>query len=166
MGHGEHKFILDAVNFVDGAGTTVYVASRESVLHENYTILQGENKLLFMQHKMSLNGFAFELQDASGAVVGTLHSQGERGQLPRYWFTDSQGDTQAVLVWQQGAMKFALTDQSSSQVYAEGSVVLPGGFGDLKAMVHKRYSLSIPSGSPLPTPVVLAFCVAIAGMPV
>jgi len=166
MSHGEHKLILGQVDFVDGTGSPAYRASRESALHENYTVFKGDTILLLMKHKMKLGGYSFELQDGSGNSVGELHCKESRGELAKYWYMDPGGDTRAVLNWEQGWVKFALSDLSLTQVYAECKVQLPGGFAaDLKAMTHRRYTLSVPNGSPLPIPIILAFCVVAAHIP-
>jgi len=163
--HGEHKLILGQVDFVDGTGTPAYRATRESALHENYTIFEGDAVLLLMKHKMKLGGYSFELQDGSGISVGELHCKITKGQLAKYWYTDPGGDTRAVLNWEQGWLRFVLSDLSLSQVYAECTAQLPGGLAaDLKTMTHRRYTLSVPSSSPLPMPIVLAFCVTAAHM--
>ena len=166
MSHGEHKLILGQVDFVDGTGSPAYKATRESALHENYTIFKGDTILLLMKHKMKLGGYSFELEDGSGNSVGELHCKIRKGHLADYWYTDQGGDTKAALNWEQGWLKFTLSDLSHSQVYAECTAQLPGGLAaDLKAMTHMRYTLSVPSGSALPMSIVLAFCVTAAHMP-
>jgi hypothetical protein len=169
MSHGDHKFILGSVDFQDESGQVVYTASRESALHENYTLTQGESKLLFMKHKMHLNGYSFEMQDGSGAPAGEVHCQftGTKGQLPKYWYTDPQGNPQAAIVWEEGTIRFTICDPNSTQVFARVSAELPGGIiGDLKALNHGRFMVSIVEGGSLPLAAVLAFCVTIADMPV
>ncbi len=166
--HGQHKFILGSVDFVDETGAPVYTASRESALHENYTITQADSKVCFMKHKLHLGGYSFELQDGSGTAIGVLRCESrKRGVIPKYWFEDRRGDTQAILTWEEGAMAFAISDLGQSQTYAEAVANLPGGIrADLEAMGHHRFTLSVPDGSALPIAIVLAFCVAVANMPV
>jgi hypothetical protein len=169
LSHGDHKFILGSVDFQDESGRTIYTASRESALHENYTLTQGEGKLLLMKHKVHLNGYSFEMQDGSGAPAGEIHCQftGTKGQLPKYWYTDPQGNSQAAIIWEAGTIRFAICDPNSNQVYAQLSAELPGGvMGDLKALNYRRFTVSIVEGASLPLTAVLAFCVTIADMPV
>jgi len=164
---GDHKFMLGEVDFVAADGATAYSATRESVLHENYTLLKNDVKQAFMKHMLAMGGFSFEVQDASGQPMGVLRCKTDsaRHQLPSYWFEDTQGNTIATLAWEQGTMRFAISNLEMTQVYAEGLLELPGGVkGDLKAMLHKVYTLSIQQSSPLPSVVVLAFCVAIANI--
>ena len=167
MSHGDHKFILGSVDFQDEAGQVVYTASRESALHENYTLTQGEGKLLFMKRKMHLNGYSFEMQDGLGAPAGEIHCQFTgKGRLPKYWFTDPQGNSQVAIVWEEGAIRFVICDPNSTQVFAQVSADLPGGImGDLKALSHRQFMVSIIEGTSLPLPVVLALCVTATNMP-
>ena len=166
--HGDHKFILSEVDFQDESGSVAYTASRESTLHENYTISHGETRLLYMRRKTHLNGYSFELQDGSGGAAGEVrcHFTNRKGQPPEYSYTDLQGNPRAAIVWERGTLNFAICDPASAQVFALASAVLPGGAkGDLKALIHGQHRISIAEGTPLPLPVVLAFCVTVADMP-
>jgi len=167
--HGGHKFVMGSVDFQDESGRVVFTASRKSALHEDYTITEGESKLLFMQHKAHLNGYSFEMQDGSGAPAGEIHCKftGRKGQLPEYWYTDPTGNSLAGIAWVEGTIRFVICDQGSTQVFAQISAELPGGIvGDLKALTNRRFIASIVEGTSLPLPVVLAFCVTVADMPV
>jgi hypothetical protein len=169
MSHGDHKFILGSVDFQDESGRVVYTASRESALHQNYTLTQGESRFLFMKHKLHLSGYTFEMQDGSGAPAGEIHCRftGRKGQLPEYWYTDPQGNSQAAIAWEEGTIRFVIGDPNSTRVFATVSAELPGGvMGDLKALSKRRFMVSAVEGTSLPLPVVLAFCVTIADMPV
>ena len=165
LNKGEHKFILGELDFMDDVGKKVYHATRESALHENYTIFQGENKLAFMKHKIHLGGYSFEVQDGSGVAVGELHCKLHKGRVGEYWYTDQQDNIQAVVSWE-GVLKFTLSDPGFSRIYAEASLDLPGGIiGDLKALGNRQSTVFIPYSSALPLSVILSFCVAIANMP-
>jgi hypothetical protein len=169
MSHGDHQFILGSVDFQDDSGHVVYTASRESALHQNYTITEGGSRLLFMKHKAHLNGYSFEMQDGSGAPAGEIHCKftGRKGQLPEYWYSDPQGNSQAGIAWVEGTIRFVICDQGSTRTFAQISAELPGGIvGDLKALTNRRFTASIAEGTSIPLPVVLAFCVTVADMPV
>ena len=151
---------------MDESGRKAFTASRESALHENYTILEDGDRLAFMKHRLQLGGLSYEIQDASGNTTGVLHCKLRKGALPEYWYEDAQGNTLANLVWEERTTKFSISDPHLSQPFAEASLELPGGMvGDLKALVHKTYSLSIYPSSTLPLFVTLAFCVAVADIP-
>lgn len=166
--HGDHKFILGSVDFQDESGKTVYSASRESALHENYILFQGETKLLNMKHKTHINAASYELLEVSGAPLGEIRCQYShwQGQLPSISYTDPQGNPHAVVVWERRTFDFAITDPTSAEVFARASASLPGGAkGDLKALIRMQHRISVADGASLPLTVVLAFCVAIACLP-
>lgn len=166
--HGDHKFIMGSVDFKDGSGTVTYSASRESTLHQNYTILQGQKKIIYMKHKTHMNAVSYELQDGSGAPLGELRCQFShwQGQLPKFSYADPQGNPRAAVVWEERSFDFAIADPVSGQVFAQARGELPGGLkGDLKALIRQDHTISIAEGTSLPLPIVLAFCVAIAYMP-
>lgn len=168
LSHGGHKFILGSVDFQDESGNVVYSATRESALHENYTIVQGETTLLHMRHKTHFNAYSFELQDASGAPIGEIqcHFTRMKGQLPSYSYTDQQGNQKAVVAWEQRTLRYAICDPASALVFAQASVEFPGGaMADLKALVHGRGRMAVAEGSPLALPILLAFGVTLANMP-
>lgn len=168
LAHGDHKFVMGSVDFQDESGKVVYSASRESALHENYTVFEGETKLLYMKHKTHLNASTFELQDGSGAPLGELRCKYSRwqGQLPEFSYADPEGNSRAAVVWERRTFSFAIADPTSAQVFAQASSDVPGGVtGDLRALIRQRHRISIADGTSLPLTVVLAFCVAIAYMP-
>ena len=104
--HGEHKFILGEVDFTDESGQVVYSGSRESTLHENYTLTSEGRKLLFMKHKIHIGGFALEMQDDSGSPMGEIfcttpgQERARKGVLPQYSYKDAQGNPQVVVTWE------------------------------------------------------------------
>ncbi len=72
MGTGAHKHMLTDVYLRDPSGKVLLVARRQSILHQDYTIVDGnENVMGFIESKGHLTHTSLNLQDANHNVQGS-----------------------------------------------------------------------------------------------
>lgn len=160
---GAHKHILTDVYLRDSTGKTVLVAKRDSMLHQNYTMVDGsETTAGYIEEKTHLTHRSFTVQDANHVPIGSVNIsnlQSGRGS-PRSWLEDPSGNRLADVVLTMGVGSFSVTKVDGLTVF-QATATLGGGIRqDLEALSRRSYSIQVGDPS-FPLPLVLAVLTAL-----
>jgi hypothetical protein len=150
MGPGIHKHILTDVFLKDASGKLVLAAKRQSLLHENYSIVAADESVVgFIEHKMHLTHASFSVQDANHNATCTVqvsNVQREhygRAMPPNCWLEDAGGNRLGSVSFMNGLAGFSAVRPDGSGIFDAG---LAGGVGlreMLSAMEHRTYTITL-----------------------
>ncbi len=153
MGPGAHKHMPTDVYLRDPQGKQLLVARRQSLLHRNYTIVDGSEATTgFIEEKTHLTHRTFTVQDASHNALAAVNvSNVEQNRAPpNCWMEDASGSRVANLAYTMGRMSFAAVKEDGS-TYFEASMQTGGGIRAVLENAAKRaYAVQVydPSVSP------------------
>jgi hypothetical protein len=162
-GSGAHKHMLTDVFLKDASGKVLLVARKPSLLHEDYTIVDGNESVCgFMKSKSHLTHSGLGVEDASHNLQAAVQhsnfeSSSQVGPLrkqnpPNCWIEDAAGNRLASIVFTNWVLGFSGVKPDGSEIF-EAS--LAGGTGmrqELSAMESRTYSVNLlDPGFPLPT---------------
>ena len=168
---GAHQHVLTDVYLRDSFGKTLLVARKPSLLHDNYTMVDGSEAVVgFLTPKMHLTHSSMTLEDPNHAALGTvqhgtLESTRRVGPYvertpPKCWVEDPAGNRLGSVNFANRLLGFAAVKDDGSEIF-EAS--LSGGQGlrqELSAMEHRRWAISVfDPGYPLP--MILAIVVVV-----
>jgi hypothetical protein len=155
MGTGAHKHMLTDVFLKDPSGKVLLVARKSSILHQNYTIVDGNEGVTgFIESKGHLTHISQTVQDASHNAQGSvqLSRVEEKGVLPKIWLEDAGGNKQATIFFTNGVALFSGVKIDGSRIF---DVALSAGQGVrhvFDALEKRSYAIELlDPGFPLPT---------------
>jgi len=162
-GPGAHKHILTDVYLKDASGRVLLVARKPSLLHENYTIVDGNEAVAgFMKPITHLTHSGMGVEDGSHNLQAAVQrsnfeSSSQVGPLrrqnpPNCWIEDATGSRLGSIVFTNWVLGFTAVNPDGSRIF---DVSLAGGNGlmqELSAMEYKTYAVNLfDSGFPLAT---------------
>ncbi len=163
LGPGAHKHMLTDVYLKDSQGKQLLVARLQSLLHRNYTVVDGAEAVTgFIEEKTHLTHKTFTLQDANHNALGTVNlSNVENNRAPpNTWIEDASGNRLANIVFTMGRMSFAAVKQDGSPLF-QTSLPMGGGVREIWDSATKRaYAIQVNDTS-FPLPMVLATVAAL-----
>jgi hypothetical protein len=163
---GAHKYSDTDSYLKDSAGKVLLVAKRESLLHENYTIVDGvEATKGFIERKAHLTHSELRLEDAGHNVQGSILVSSIRtaGVPPICWIEDANGDRQGSVMFTNGLLGFSVVKLDGSRAFDASFTSGPGLRQFLTAMEHRVYEISLVDSS-FPLPMLLTVVLAIEGL--
>jgi hypothetical protein len=150
LGPGVHKHMPTDVYLKDPQGNQLLVARLQSLLHRNFTIVDGSEAISgFIEEKTHLTHRTYTLQDADHSTLATVNVSNveQNSAPPSCWMEDASGNRFADVVFTMGRLSFAVTKQDGSNFF-EASMPTGGGMG---AMMHnaarKAYSIKVDDPS-------------------
>lgn len=145
-GPGAHKHTLTDVYLRDSQGKLIVVARLQSLLHRNYTIVDGAEAVTgFIEEKTHITHRTFTLQDASHNSLGAVSvSNVEQNRTPpNCWVDDASGNRLANIVFTMGRMSYAALKEDGSPFF-QASLPLGGGFKETWENATKRvYAIQV-----------------------
>ncbi len=148
-GSGAHAHIISDIYLKDSSGKAVLIAKKQSMLHENYDVVDGAGAPAgFIETKRHLTSSTVQAEDIGRAVqasmkISSVHMG--RGIRPpgQYPIEDASGAPLASIEFQEGWMSFAVAKPDGSPVF---SASISGGQGfrqEMSALSHENYSISL-----------------------
>jgi hypothetical protein len=163
---GIHGHMRTDVYLKDSGAQVVLVAKLQSLLHKNYTVVDGEGvtKGRIVQ-KTHLTHVTYSFEDTVSNTLGVVAvSNVQRGQgAPRScWIEDASGNRLANIVYS-GTMSFSALGTNESSIFD----VCPSGDGGIRsafsAVVSGPYAIQLNDAT-FPLPMVLTTIAAIAAI--
>ena len=164
LGPGAHKHMLTDVYLRDSSGMTILVARLQSLLHRNYTIVDGNETITgFIEEKTHLTHRTYTLKDASQAPLGSVNISNVehgRGIPPSGWLEDQFGNKQANIAYTVGVMTFAAVREDGTYLF-EATSSFGGGFRESWDSLTKRAYAVRVNDQTITLPLVLTAIAAI-----
>jgi len=146
MGTGAHKHMLTDVYLKDPSGKVVLVARKRSMLHQDYTIVDGNEVVAgFIESKVHLGHTSLNVQDANRMPQGTIQVSNfeQKGVPPKCWLEDAGGNTQGSIFFTSGFLGFSGVRLDGSRIF-DASFSAMGRAGSMLEELGKRsYSVQL-----------------------
>lgn len=165
-GPGAHAHMDTDAYLKDPAGKVLLVARKESLLHENYTIVDGDGAVKgLIEHKTHLTHSELCLEDADHKVQGSVQVSSIRtaGLPPNCWIEDANGGRQGSVMFTNGLLGFSGVKIDGSRVFDASFTSGPGLREVMTAMEHRAYAVDLVDSS-FPLPMLLTIVLAIEGV--
>ncbi|MDA4114720.1 MAG: zinc ribbon domain-containing protein [Thaumarchaeota archaeon] len=154
MGTGAHEHMLTDVYLKDSAGRVLLVARKQSLLHAEYTIVDGKESVTgFIEQKTHLTHRTLSVEDADHKVVGSVQisNVSENRAPPSCWLEDVGGNRLGTIVLINGMAAFGGVRLDGSPIFEASISAGPGVMGALTEWEHRTYAINlIDPGFPLP----------------
>jgi hypothetical protein len=157
LGPGAHQHILTDVYLKDFSGKVLLVARKPSLIHSDYTIVDGtEGVQGFMKAQSHLTHRTTLVEDASHNALGAVQvsSISQNRAPPNCWVEDASGNRLATVVYL-GLMSFAATKPDGSTIFEARLTAGTGILHSMNALEHRAYAITLADPG-FPLPVVLA----------
>jgi hypothetical protein len=146
LGPGAHGHMLTDVYLRDQAGTLLLVARKKSLLHAEYTMVDGsENVVGFIEQKTHLTHRTVSFEDAGHNVqISVQVSNVEKNRAPpSCWLEDSSGNRLGSIVFTAGMMAFTGVKPDGSVIFEASFSSGPGLTQTLSEFGHKSYAINL-----------------------
>ena len=150
LGAGAHKHMLTDLYLKDQAGKVVLVARRESLLHRDYTVVDGAEKVVgYLEHKTHLTHATLSVQDAGHVAQNAVQVSNIRTGTQRYrkppdcWIEDAGGNRSGSVVFTNGLYSFSVLRTDGSGIFNASSSGGAGLVQELSAMAHRAYTIGL-----------------------
>jgi hypothetical protein len=163
LGTGAHQHMLTDLFLRDSSGTLLLVAKRPSILHRNYTIVDGTESVKgFIEGKQHLTQLEFEIMDPSRSVQGSVRRSNEqrRGMPPDCWLQDTAGNRLAALMYVNGYFGFSCSRMDGSTIFTVSMALGQGFMAMEKSLGQRKYAVELMDPT-FPLMTMLAVLVAI-----
>jgi len=146
MGPGAHQHMLTDVYLKDSAGNVLLVARKQSLLHAEYTIVDGSEKTTgFIKEQTHLTHRTFSLEDVNHTLRLSVQSSNvsQNRRPPSTWLEDTSGVKIGTIEFTEGLGAFTVVRTDGSPIF-EASML--GGSGlrqDLTAVDKRAYSVNL-----------------------
>jgi hypothetical protein len=152
---GAHKHMPTDVYLTDSSGKVQLVARKQSLLHQDYTIVDGNESVTgFIKSEGHLTHTSLNVQDANHSTQASvqLGRIEQQGRAPNCWLEDAGGNKQASIAFTNGILGFSAIKPDGSRIF---DAALSRGAGVkqmLDALESKSYAIELfDSGFSLPT---------------
>ncbi len=165
-GPGAHEHSFTDAYLKDPEGKVLLVARRESLLHENYAIVDGVEVVKgLIEHKAHLTHSELRLEDADHNVQGSIQVSSIRtaGVPPNCWIEDANGNRQGSVMFTSGLLGFSVVKLDGSRIFDASFTSGPGLRQLLTALEHRVYEIDLVDSS-FPLPMLLTVVLAIEGV--
>lgn len=146
MGTGSHEHMLTDVYLKDSTGKVLLVARKQSLLHDEYTIVDGgERATGFIEPKMHLTHRTMSVEDASRSVQGLVQvsNVSENREPPKCWLEDASGNRSGTIVFMNGLAAFSGVNLDGAPIF-EASISIGSGLAQaLTEWGHRAYAISL-----------------------
>jgi len=153
LGPGAHEHMLTDVYLRDQAGNLLLVARKKSLLHSEYTLVDGTEKVVgFIEPKTHLTHRTISLEDAGHNVqLAVQVSNVEKNRTPpSCWLEDPSGNRFGSIVFYGGPIAFTGVKTDGSVMFQASMATGSGLRQTLSELGHKAYAISLAdSGFPL-----------------
>ena len=154
MGAGAHKHILTDVYLKDSSGKVLLVARKQSLLHSEYTIVDGNEVVTgFIRPQTHLTHRTSSVEDANHSALGSIQvsNVSQNRAPPSCWLEDAGGNRLGTMVFTTGLFSFAGVRVDGSPIF-EASVRPASGVREaLTERGHRAYDINLlDPGLPLP----------------
>jgi hypothetical protein len=162
-GSGAHAHVLSDVYLKDASGKVLLVARKPSLLHGDYTIVDGNGVVVgFLKPSTHLTHSGMRLEDPNHNLQveiqhSNIQSSVQVGPFvqrspPKCWVEDSKGNTVGSIVFTGWLLSFSGVRQDGSRVF-DASLAGGAALGvELAAMMYRPYTVTLLDNSfPLPT---------------
>jgi len=163
LGTGAHKHMYTDLFLKDSSGALLLVAKRPSILHRNYTIVDGAESVKgFIESKEHLTQIEFDIMDPTRSVQGSVRRSNEqrRGMPPDCWLQDAAGNRQATLMYVNGYFGFNCSRVDGSTIFSVSLAMGQGFMAMEKSLGQKKYSVELTDPT-FPLATMLAVLVAV-----
>lgn len=146
MGAGAHKHMLTDVYLKDSSGKVLLVARRKSLLHKDYTIVDGNESVTgFIEPKSHLTHTSLNVQDVNHTVQGSVAVSGieQRGAPPNCWLEDVGGNKQARILFTGGVLRFSGVKLDGSRIFDATLSAGQGFRATLNALEQRSYAIEL-----------------------
>jgi hypothetical protein len=162
-GSGAHKHMLTDVFLKGASGKVLLVARKPSLLHEDYTVVDGNESVCgFIKSKSHLTHSGLVVEDASHNLQAAVqHSNFESSSQvgpfrkenpPNCWIEDAAGNRLGSIVFTNWVLGFSGVEPDGSKIF---DAALTGGTGmvqELSSMENRSYTVNLlDPGFPLLT---------------
>jgi len=155
MGPGVHEHMFTDVFLKDPSGKVLLVAKKQSLLHRDYTIIDGGGSITgFIEGKVHITHTSLTIKGANHDFVGTVQvsNSERRGELPKCWLEDAGGDKQASMLPANGVFGFSWVGSDGTRIFDAAFAIGGGVKQALNALERKSYEIELfDSGFSLPT---------------
>jgi hypothetical protein len=153
IGPGAHQHILTDVYLKDSAGKVLLVARKPSLIHSDYTIVDGtEGVQGFMKGQTHLTHKTTLVEDASHNPLGAVQASNisQNRAPPSCWVEDAAGNRLATIAYF-GLMSFGAIKPDGSTIFEARLSAGTGILHSMNELEHRAYAISLADpGFPLP----------------
>jgi hypothetical protein len=163
MGPGAHKHVLTDVYLKDSSGKVLLVARKRSLLHQEYTIVDGTEAVKgFLESKAHLGHTSLNVQDANKVTQGAVQVSNfeEKGMPPKVWIEDPSGDKLGSVDFTNGFLAFSGIGPDGMVIFGARFSAASGATDRLQEFATKSYSIQLVNPD-FPLPTLLAIIAAI-----
>jgi hypothetical protein len=168
-GPGAHQHVLTDVFLKDVNGKVLLVARKQSLLHENFNIVDVQEQVVgYITSKQHLTHVSLNVENDTHNVqqIIQVKSMHQRGRPPDCWVEDPCGNKQYSIEYTGGMFKifdFSCVDMNGSKIF-DASINNQGGgiMSDMSALSHRSYSINLINSNFSPT-MLLSIIVAVLG---
>ena len=154
MGTGTHEHMLTDVYLKDPAGRVLLAARKQSILHAEYTIVDGNERVTgFIEQKTHLTHRTLSVEDANHTAQGSVQvsNVSENRNPPKCWLEDAGGNTTGTIVFMNGLLSISGVKPDGTPIFEASVSAGPGVREALTEWGHRTYAINlIDSGFPLP----------------
>jgi len=146
LGPGAHEHMLTDVYLRDQAGNLLLVARKKSLLHSEYTVVDGDEKVAgFIEQKTHLTHRTISIEDAGHNVQASVQvSNVEKNRAPpSCWIEDPSGNRLGSIVFTAGLMAFTGVKPDGSVIFRASFSPGPGLRQALGELGRKAYSIDL-----------------------
>jgi hypothetical protein len=154
MGTGTHEHMLTDVYLKDPAGKVLLAARKQSLLHGDYTIVDGNEGVTgFIEQKTHLTHKTMSVEDAKRNIQGSVQvsNVSENRAPPKCWLEDASGNRLGTIVFVEGLAAFSGVKLDGSPIFEASFSAGSGVREALTEWGHRAYAINlIDPGFPLP----------------
>jgi zinc-ribbon domain len=145
---GAHEHIPTDVCLKDASGNVLLVAKKESLLHENYNLVNAQEQPVgYISSKRHLTSLSFNVEGDTHDIQQTIKVSAERrrGHPPNCWVEDTTGNKQLSIVFTNGYFGFFAAKVADNTKIFEAYLNndLGGIRAELEALSHRPYSIKL-----------------------
>jgi hypothetical protein len=166
MGPGAHKHVLTDVYLKDSSGKVLLVARKRSLLHQEYTIVDGNEAVMgFLESKAHLGHTSLNLDDANKVAQGVVQVSNltQRGVPPKCWLEDASGNRQGSIDFTNGFLAFNGIGQDGTVTFGAQFSAASGAGNRLQEFSTRSWSIQLLKPE-FPLPTLIAIIAAIDRM--
>jgi hypothetical protein len=154
MGTGAHEHMLTDVYLRDSQGRVMLVARKPSILHSDYTIVDGSESVKgFIKAQTHLTHRTASVEDANHGVQGAVQvsNLSQNRVPPGCWIEDAAGNRLGTVMYGAGLAAFSGVKPDGSPIFEASLAVGQGMRETLTGLEHRAYAITlVDSGFPLP----------------
>ncbi len=145
---GAHQHMLTDVSLKDASGKVLLVARKQSLLHENYNLVNAQEQVVgYISSKRHLTNISLNVENDTHSVqqIIKVSTEHRRGIPPNCWVEDTSGNKQLSIVYTNSFLGFfAAKVPDGSKLFEASLNSEAGGIrAELDALSHRAYSINL-----------------------